>query len=395
MKRILFVDDESRILDGIRRMMRADRNRWDMQFAVGGDAALQACEQARFDVVISDMKMPGMDGATLLAKIRDRFPGTVRIILSGYSEVTLTTRAVPVAHRYLAKPCDATELRSTIERMCDLQEIIPSPEIRNFVTAIGELPSPSSSYEALTAAVRGPSVSVEGVTKIIEQDVAMSAKVLQLVNSAFFGLAKPLANVQSAVGYLGLETVKSLASESEAFRVFVPDPRIDAGVCEAIQQHAQRTAAIAAVLPVDSQIKEVLVLAALLHDIGRFVLASRMPDQFCSTQRWSAEHKCEPFEAEEELLGTSHAEIGAYLLGLWGIPNAAIEAIGHHHRPTRIPHTGLDVTVAVYVADLLAHEGSAVTDLRESDRKCLEELGILSELADFRRLARQARAATA
>ena len=395
MKRILFVDDESRILDGIRRMMRSDRMRWDMQFAVGGDAALQACEQARFDVVISDMKMPGMDGATLLAAIRDRFPGTARIILSGYSEVTLTTRAVPVAHRYLAKPCDANELRSTIERMCDLQEMIRVPAIQNFVTAIGELPSPASSYAALAEAVQGPSVSVEKVTNIIEQDVAMSAKVLQLVNSAFFGLAKPLANVRSAVGYLGVETIKNLVSTSEAFRVFVPDPRIDPGVCEAIQQHAQRTAAIAAVLPVDSQIKEVVVLAALLHDIGRFVLASKMPDQFIATQRWSAEHKCEPFEAEEELIGTSHAEIGAYLLGLWGIPNAAIEAIGHHHRPPRIPHAGLDVTVAVYVADLLAHEGSAAIDLRESDRLCLEELGILSELADFRRLARQSRAATA
>jgi YesN/AraC family two-component response regulator len=110
-KRILFVDDESKILDGIRRMLHADRGRWDMQFATGGEDALRACEAASFDVVVSDMRMPGMDGAKLLGHIRDRFPGTARIILSGYSEVALATRAVPVAHRFLTKPCNAAQLQ--------------------------------------------------------------------------------------------------------------------------------------------------------------------------------------------------------------------------------------------------------------------------------------------
>jgi YesN/AraC family two-component response regulator len=114
MKRILFVDDEGNILDGIRRMLHADRKRWDLHFAVGGEAALQACEAAPFDVVVSDMRMPGMDGATFLGHIRDRFPATARIVLSGYSEAALATRTVPMAHRFLTKPCNASELQSTI-----------------------------------------------------------------------------------------------------------------------------------------------------------------------------------------------------------------------------------------------------------------------------------------
>src|SRR5271166_7105540 len=112
MKRILFVDDEVKILDGIQRMLRADRFRWDMHFVLGGEAALQACEASSFDVVISDMRMPGMDGATLLGHIRDRFPNTARIILSGYSEVALVARSVHVAHRFLTKPCNAAELQA-------------------------------------------------------------------------------------------------------------------------------------------------------------------------------------------------------------------------------------------------------------------------------------------
>src|ERR1700677_2969395 len=110
MKRILFVDDESEVLDGSRRILHADRKRWDMQFVVGGEAAVQACEAGSFDVVISDLRMPGMDGATLLGHIQDRFPSTARIILSGYAEAALAARTVHVAHRFLTKPCNAAEL---------------------------------------------------------------------------------------------------------------------------------------------------------------------------------------------------------------------------------------------------------------------------------------------
>lgn len=393
MKRILFVDDESKILDGIRRMLHAERKRWDMEFAVGGEAALRACEAGSFDVVISDMRMPGMDGATLLSHIRDRFPSTARIILSGYSEVALATRAAPVAHRFLAKPCNAVELQATIERVCTLQDVLCTPDLRRVIGAVGELPSLSATYTSLTQAVRDPNSSMDQIADIVEQDLAMSAKILQLVNSAFFGLAQRITNLQSAVAYLGMETIKNLALASETFRVFVPDSRLPQSVCESIQRHALRTASIAGALPVDAKTRDVTVVAALLHDIGRLFLASTMPEKFCSAYSLANQQGRELFEVEEELLGTSHAEIGAYLLGLWGIPNLAVEAIAHHHRPTRIPHSGFDSTVAVYVADLLALEleahpqDPAGLEIEESDRACLETLGVLSQFAEFRKLA--------
>ncbi|MFZ0774210.1 MAG: response regulator [Candidatus Sulfotelmatobacter sp.] len=397
MKRILFVDDESKILDGLKRMLHADRKRWDMEFAVGGEAALRACEAASFDVVISDMRMPGMDGATLLGHIRERFPGTARIILSGYSEVTLAARSVHVAHRFLAKPCNASELQATIERVCTLQDVLCTPEIRKVVGAVGELPSLSTTYTALTQALGRPSTSISQVAEILEHDVAMSAKVLQLVNSAFFGLAQTVTSLQSAASYLGMETIKNLALVSEAFKVLAPDSRIPQSVLESIQMQAQMTAAIAVKLPVDPKTRDITVVSALLHDVGSLVLASKMPAQFCSVLARTSELGCEPFQAEEEILGTSHAEIGAYLLGLWGLPNLAVEAIAHHHRPTRIPHSGFDSSVAVYVAGLLAYELNAHpqdetgSELREFDRDCLKTLGILPQFAEFRQLAVQSR----
>lgn len=395
MKRILFVDDESRILDGFRRMLHANRDRWEMQFVTDGEAALTACETGSFDVVISDMMMPGMDGATLLGLIRDRFPNTARIVLSGYAETGLTTRAISVAHRFLSKPCSTEDLQSTIERVCALQDLVGSPEIRRIVGSVGELPSLSSTYTDLTEALKDPNTSICHVAGIVQRDAAMTAKVLQLTNSAFFGLAQRVTSLSAAVSYLGMETIKNLALASEAFRLFVPDSRIHPSICDSIQQHALSTAAIAGLLPVERRARDLTIVAALLHDIGRLFLASAMPDAFCAALSLGAKRECWPFEAEEELIGTSHAEIGAYLLGLWGIPNLAVEAIAHHHRPTRIPHSGFDISVAVYVADLLAHEMNASSiglkniELSESDRAHLEELGVSSQWNEFRELALQ------
>ncbi len=393
MKRILFVDDESKILDGLRRSLYADRSRWEMKFALGGEAALTACDEGAFDVVVSDMRMPGMDGATLLGHIRDRFPNTARIILSGYSEVSLATRAASVAHRFLAKPCNATEIQSVIERVCAMQDLLGAPEIRKLVGSVGELPSLSNSYLSLTRLVKDPNASIRQVAEIIEKDIAMSAKVLQLTNSAFFGLSQRVTSLSAAVSYLGMETIKNLALASEAFRVFVPDRRIPRAVHDSIQQHALTTASIAQVLPVDRKDREITAVAALLHDIGSLFMASAMPAEFCSVLALASERGCKSFEAEKELLGTSHAEIGAYLLGLWGIPDIAVEAIAHHHHPTRIPHTGFDCTVAVFVADVLAHElevhpqGARGLEVDERDRAFLESLGVLPSFAEFRELA--------
>jgi putative nucleotidyltransferase with HDIG domain len=194
-----------------------------------------------------------------------------------------------------------------------------------------------------------------------------------------------------------MQTIKNLALTSEAFRVLQPHSRIPLSVCEAIEKHAHRVAAIASALPMDKSNRDVTIIAALLHDIGKLVLASSMPDQFYAVFLRFSERGCKPFEAEEELLGTSHAEIGAYLLGLWGIPSLTVEAIAHHHHPTRIQNAGFDSTVIVYVADLLDHELEAHptdpvgAEMEEADRANLEALGILPKFAEFRQLALESR----
>jgi HD-like signal output (HDOD) protein len=396
MKRILFVDDEKNVLDGVRRMLHAARNRWEMEFVTSGDAALAASKERAFDVVVSDLRMPGMDGAELLRHIRDQFPGTARIVLSGYSEPALAARAAPVAYRVLGKPCNAKELAETIERICTLQDVLCTPALRQIIGTLTELPCWSSAYAALSAALRNPLTSMGDVVNIIQQDFAMSAKVLQLVNSGFLGLPQRATTLEHAVNYLGLDKIRTLALYSETFRVFIPDVRMPDLFGATAQRHSQRTATIAGALPLAPELREPAFLAGLLHDVGKLVLASTMPDAYCAVLAKMNDQGSTQAEAEEELLGISHAEIGAYLLGLWGINDLVVEAIAHHHHPTRVSHPDLGCSIAVYLADLLANELEIHAndlqgeELRAADRKDLETLGVLQQYPSLRARALEA-----
>jgi HD-like signal output (HDOD) protein/CheY-like chemotaxis protein len=387
------VDDESKILDGIRRMLHSERARWDVYFANSGAAALDLCEKAGFDIVISDMRMPEMDGATLLTQIRDRFPSTSRVILSGHADLSLTTRTIQVAHRFLTKPCAKPELVAALERICALQDLFCGDEMHKIVGAIGELPSFSKTYHCLREILQDPNTSLSAVADVISKDVAMSAKILQLVNSSFFGLAQNIVNLQDAVAHIGIQTISNLALATETFTIFHPSSRVPESVCESVQRHSCRVAAIASCLPSDRKQREITVISALLHDVGTLILANQMPEAFCSVLERMDESRCRSFQAEEQLMGISHAEIGAYLLGLWNIPTLAVEAVAFHHHPLRVPHTSFDSCLAVYVADLLAHEldehpnDASGEKLSAEDRACLESVGLANRFAEFRQMA--------
>ncbi len=389
MKRILFVDDEKNVLEGVRRMMHGLRSEWQMEFVATGQEALVACEFSAFDVVVSDLRMPGMNGAELLGHIRSRYPATGRIILSGYSEMALTARAVPVAYRVLAKPCNPIDLKEAIDRVCTLQDVLAMPELRRLIGSIGELPSLSETYLALNQQLCDEQSTIASIVQIIERDVAMAAKILHIVNSGFFGISQRATNLEHAVCYLGIDTIRTLALCSETFRVFDPQSTIPVAFWQKMQRHARNTTLIAGTLPLTRAEREVTLIASLLHDVGTLVLASVLPEKFSSILAEMKQSGRSQVEVEEALLGISHAEIGAYLLGLWGINRAAIEAIAHHHHPRRIVHKGLDCSAAVYLANLLAThldplaEGASGDALSDEDTQNLEHLGVLDQYPLF------------
>jgi HD-like signal output (HDOD) protein len=362
-RRILFVDDESLILEGLQRVLRAQRNEWEMVFANCGNQALAELEAGPFDVIVTDMRMPGQDGVALLEQVKERFPAVVRIVLSGFVEKDSALRAIPVAHQYLAKPCEPSKLREVIERCCSAGNYLEDDATRRVVGAVGELPSLPRHTAMLLDAIQDPNASIPQIAKLVEQDVGITAKVLQLVNSAFFGIPREISSVCQAVSYLGLHVLKSLLLSAEVYKMFRPSKQAPGFSFEGFQEHSHLTARIASRLPLPASMTSTAVVAAILHDSGMLVLSARRSHEFGQVLAVARKDKRPVWRVEEELLGTSHAEVGAYLLGVWGLPQPIVQAVAQHHRPSPEPpaQARLTIPAAVYIADVLALECQAAS----------------------------------
>ena len=380
LKRILFVDDEQSVLDGIRRLLRGQHREWDLQFALGGQAALDCLDTTRMDVVVSDMRMPGMDGAALLTEVRARQPHAVRIILSGYSDRDAALRAVPVAHQFLTKPCDPQLLKQTVTRACSLQALLSEPYLREALGKMDGLPSRPQMYDALTRAVADPDTSLGSIVEIVEQDAGMCVKVLQLVNSAFFGMPRPASDIRTAISCIGVTTLQNLVLTTEVFRGV--GNRISASAFEAAEKHAVLSAQIARRLIDDRKEGEQAFLAGLLHDVGTLLLAAHA----------HTEDVAGALAAGGPPDPALHARVGGYLLALWGLPYPISEAVANHHQPSLAAYDRFDLVGAVHVADVLAREQYGLgPESKESfepfDTTYLERVGAVSRIGEWREIA--------
>jgi HD-like signal output (HDOD) protein len=389
-KRILFVDDEEHVLAGLENLLRRQRREWDMAFALGGEAALRELRRQPFDVVVSDMRMPGMDGADLLKRVQVEYPGTARLVLSGHADRDAVMRALPVAHQFLSKPCDADVLRAAIERTCALQTLLHNGTLRAVVGTLDKLPSVSESYLALMRTCIDPDGQPEAVAAIVERDPAMSAKVLQLVNSGCFGFGERIASVHRAVLYLGLELIHTLAASAQVFAPVTMAPQSGFSL-DALQDHSVLTARLAKRLVQDPQRADEAFAAAILHDIGKIVLAVGMPDALAQILELARQTGRGIHTVEQDVLGVTHAEIGGYLLGVWGVPFSIVESVAYHHRLAVTSEAGRDVAVAVHVANALVHTmGPASTGRLDTDLLDLHFLnatGLSGDLPKWREIA--------
>jgi HD-like signal output (HDOD) protein/CheY-like chemotaxis protein len=395
-RRILFVDDDELILRSMERVLRrpAAEAGWQLCFATDGEAALEEMARAPVEVLLADANMAQMSGATLLRKVQERDPLVVRILLSGHTGLDVLRMALPYAHQFLPKPCDGQLLRSTLESACGLRGLLARPEMRQLVGSSNELPSAPRTFIELSNALSNPSTSSRAVSEIIERDIAISARVLQLVSSAFYGLPRAVTSIGGAVAYLGVEVIKAIVLSVEVSRMFpltqsIPDFSVDA-----LQQHGMRVSQLAKRILGHEPGGDVLLVAGLLQDTGQLVLASRAPSRFGIALSTSTARKQPLHEVENELFGASHAEVGAYLLGLWGLPQRVVGAIAHHLEPQRTGHRVFDAAAALYVANLLVMDAEvpALEDVPPRtvalDLPFLRLVGVAHQLEEWRRLAR-------
>jgi HD-like signal output (HDOD) protein/CheY-like chemotaxis protein len=328
---ILFVDDEQSVLDGLRDLLRKHRRQWDLVFALGAERAVAAIRERPFEVVVTDMRMPTMDGAALLDRVRTTRPEAVRIVLSGQMEQEAAMRAVSVAHQFLTKPCDAAILEQTIKRSLAVHGLVGNVAVRSVVGDVDTLPSPPSLHADLALVMAQQVSSSRDIARVIERDPAMSARILKCVNSSFFGLNRRVTTLEHAVAYLGLGLVRRLVQAEEAFRLAAT------GVPERGVTPIQRTSQLAASIARDiapASERDDAFLTGLLADVGRLLFAARMPDASRDIDESLQRSGGVRSDLEHARLGVTHAEAGAYLLGLWGFPLPVVLAVArHHHRP--------------------------------------------------------------
>jgi HD-like signal output (HDOD) protein len=365
MMRILLVDDEPLVVGALQRMLRRLRPDSRVAAVTSGPAALHLLEAEPFDLVITDLDLPEMDGFSILERVRDRHPQVTRLVLSGCEDPAVRLRTVTVAHRFLAKPCEIRDLLEALEHVEEVRRTVTDAEIAAAVGATEALPAAPPLYAALTRALTRPETSMHEVARIISTDDAMSTRVLQVVNSAFFGLPQEVSSITQAVAFLGLQALKSLVLSVEAFRVFRSADGCAGFSLDAHKMHVLLTARIASRI-VPQPDRDEAFTAGLLHDVGKLVLASRLQVRYAPVLEIAREEQRPLHTVERELLGLTHGDAGAALLRLWGLPAMACEAAQLHHSPAallRVWSTG----PAVHVANVLAYEAAACVGLPDGD----------------------------
>ena len=394
MPRILFVDDEPMILNSLRLRFKRKRPDWDCTFAPDALDALDALDSGPFDVIVTDMRMPGMDGATLLGIVRERHPQTFRVVLSGQMSRAAQLRALPVTHRFHAKPCVPAELEQTIEQAIELRQELSNEAIAKVVGRLIRLPAAPTVYRETTRMMADERVGLSAIARAVDKDPAIAARLLHVANSAFFGVRRQIRSSLEALNWLGVDLTRKLVLSSELATTFAGcDSR---QFIESIQSHAHLTARIASRLVPASE-SRLVSTAALLHEVGRLVIASGDRDDVARIRE--AESRTDDIcAAEHEVLGFTHAQVGAYLLNLWGLPLDIVDTVANHHEPG-LPERGRDLTPAgaVYIASELARAAARRSPYAPDPRslrlssKWLRGMGVEFQLHEWCLLANHQR----
>ncbi len=401
MKRVLFVDDEINVLNGLKRSLRSCARDWSMSFCQSGEAALAAMEKfPDFDVVVTDLNMEGLSGADFLLQVREKYPQTVRFVLSGSTDAQLLLKVSNVAHQTLGKPCEATVLYDAISRAFVLRDELQNESMRHILNRMGDLPALPVLYEQIVQEMVREDASISRVGKLIEQDPAMSTKVLQIVNSAYMGVRNPVSNLVQACSMLGLENLKNVVLMAEVFDLGAASDLPDAFSINALWQHCldvgEGARQIAASETEDRTCIDQAFTAGLLHEVGQLIMATQLSEEFGKAIAHAQASHLTLMDAEKAVLGVTHAQVGSYLLELWGLPDAVVEAIAFHAFPSACPvadyslvASGYDIgeerefspLTALHVANYFAEERDALGYIRsDADTTYLESLGYVEKM---------------
>lgn len=389
---VLFVDDVQNVLDGLRRMLRPMRGDWEMLFALSGQEALDIMAKQPVDIIVSDMSMPGMDGAQLLTETMNLYPNTIRIILSGHSDMELIMETVLPAHQYLSKPCTPEQIKQVIDNAVRIQDFIKDDAIRPVISRISSIPALPDTYHQLVKELSSSEPSMSRIGQIVARDVGICAKIMKLVNSSFFGFCRHISSPEQAASLLGLNVIRALVLSVHIFSLY-DFSKVPGFSLNKLWEHSLASARLAGKLgQLEGLSKDEIedcYIAGLLHDIGKLVLASQLSEQYNEILELVRRDNRPVHEVEKEILGTTHAQIGAYLMGIWGIPTIVVRSIAQHHAPEAL-NVNFNTVTAVYAANILERKHYIINPeyyVPEFDMEYLSSMSLTRRLAAWEELA--------
>lgn len=375
--RVLFVVEDPNLQRGLRLMLEPLQMEMEGIFSRGGPDALARLEAEAFDTLVADNRLTGGSCEDLLIEGRRRHPQTVRIALVNPGNQETVVRIAAVAHRVLAKPCDPIELHAAIRRAQSLRELLKGSSLSAVVGRLGSVPTLSTLYTRIADELMFPDYSLAKVGNLVAQDLGIAARLLQMANSALVGLRRPASTPNQAVRILGAELTRTLVLAADLFSRYNPNSLKPFSI-EILWEHSQQVAELATRIAQAEHASDQVIresgLAGLFHDIGRLTLASQLPGLYKEVLARMLTDNLTAAEAERRLFGISHAEVGAYLLGLWGLPDTLVEAVAWHHNPSACPGASFTPLTAVHAADaLLRSEEGVAPDMEYLERLQLAE----------------------
>jgi len=358
MKKILFVDDEKNILMAMKRQMHPYREKWKCFFAEDAETALAVLNSRDINVIVSDVIMPHTNGLELLKKVSVKYPEVFRIILSGQVNEDMAMDCMRVSHQVFAKPYDVNNLIQKIDDLVESEHIISNSYMRDILSNITNIPPVPSTLLEINNTLKDPEATITDVGEIISQDPAVSAGLLKLVNSPFFSLRNDIYSTEKAVALLGIETIKAFIINNYLLGYFKLEST-DYLDIEKLKKHlfivSLLSKSISQGLNLSKESQEIAITASLMHDIGKLILLANIHDRYVATIKETIRHDRPLWEMERECLGYTHAEVGAYLFSIWGMPKELTEAILYHHTPNLSPNKEINSLVPLHIANVFEH----------------------------------------
>jgi putative nucleotidyltransferase with HDIG domain len=354
---VLFValspEDSERVREGL-------HDKWRLEFVSNVRQGLTALGQAGFDAAVVDLTAPGIDAPGLFKSMMESSPTTLRIGLVTPPEREALQQVRAAVHQLLTKPCDSKVLTAVLARAFAAQEFLSDENFKRLAGGIRSLPVLPNIYTELMQELKSEDPSLERAGEIVARDMALTAKILTLVNSAFFGLGRPIAHPSEAAVFLGTETLRALVLSLQVFSQFSQVQLKEFSV-ENLWKHSWTTGVLARRLcefeEAGRATTDEAFIAGLLHDVGKLVLAANHPAQLEENIRQARQKRLTLWEQEYQVYNASHAELGGYLLGSWGLPSGVVDAVAFHHRPGHARQQRFCALTAVHAANTLGRKG--------------------------------------